>query len=217
MIRNTRRGFNTFGLTPDDDAYETGQRSTTALELRVFGEEANSRLQNWGKERGRDKGIEVADTYVISNTNPENKVPGWGDEGHSGVVILNRKGDPWANYIYDPAGHYPDKEMGEGRVLTGPGVSLDKYVNFQKTGGKDVVVRRYETTPEEEQEIMNRAERIGGNPVPWDWFPVAIGGCTAGVSQAIDGIGPFGPVEKTAFPSRLNDALERAKRYKDKF
>lgn len=124
MIRNTRRGFNTFGLTPDDDAYETGQRSTTALELRVFGEEANSRLQNWGKERGRDKGIEVADTYVISNTNPENKVPGWGDEGHSGVVILNRKGDR---------------------------------------------------------------------------------------------IGPFGPVEKTAFPSRLNDALERAKRYKDKF
>ncbi|WOS61347.1 hypothetical protein [Sinorhizobium fredii] len=198
------------------DVYADVPKTTSALELRDFGEEASSRLPNWGKERkGRDTPVEVADTYVISNTNPVNSVPLVGSDGHIGMVIIPDDDNPENYFLWDPNGSYPSKEFGSDRPLWGPGVSLQDYVRYQMTDGPNVIVRRYDTNAEHEKEIQTRIEQIGGAPLT-DWGLPGMG-CTTGVSRAIDGVGPFGKVDETMWPSKLDEQLERDRRYKQKF
>ncbi|HEV7321562.1 MAG TPA: hypothetical protein VGO04_23405 [Ensifer sp.] len=189
MIRINKRGSVAFGGKPNDDMYERGPRPTTALELRDFGEEANSRLPKWGTERGSDKGVEVAATYVMSNTNPSVL----GDNTHTGVFIDGD--DP---VLWDPAGNYTHREIGSGRTLYGSEFSPEDYLRFQLTDGPDVTVRKFNTTPEQEAEIKKRIDDIGG------------GGfltCTKNVTEAISGIGPFGEVEENWWPAKLDNQL----------
>ncbi|WP_244512644.1 hypothetical protein [Ensifer sp. LC163] len=195
--QGVKPGFNTFGLAPDDDAYETGPKSTTALELREFGEEASSRLPIWGKERGRDEGVEVAATYVMSNTNPTG-YPFLGNNSHTGLFIMPDDGDPEGRLLYDPSGHYKPREMGTGDALYGPEVSPEDYLRYHLTGGPNVTVRKFNTTPEQEAEIQERIDDLGGGGV-FD--------CTTNVTKAILGIGPFGEVEKTEWPVALDNQL----------
>nr|WP_245181237.1 hypothetical protein [Sinorhizobium mexicanum] len=185
--------------------------------MRDFGEEANSRLPNWGKDRRspRDEPVEVADTYVISNTNPVNSVPLFGSDGHTGLVIVPDDENPENNFLYDPNGSYPSKEFGSDRTLWGPGASLKDYVRYQLTDGPAVTVRRYDTNAAQEREIQERIEQIGGSPITNEGLPGM--GCTTGVSRAIDGVGPFGKIDETMWPSKLDEQLERARRYKRKF
>ncbi len=206
MIRNTRRGRSTFRGRTDDDLYETGARSTTALELRDFGEEANSRLPNRGGGHGRDKGVEVAATYVMSNTNPT----GWpiqallGNNMHSGLFIIPDNGDPEGRFLYDPSGSYVSREIGSGRALYGPEVSPEDYLQYQLRDGPNVTVRKFATTPEEEAEIIRRADEIGSG----GWA-----GCTTSVSEAVSGVGPFRGVEKTDWPVVLDRQLRGLNRH----
>ncbi|MBP1882401.1 hypothetical protein [Sinorhizobium mexicanum] len=101
--------------------------TTSALELRDFGEEATSlsRDATSPRPRKRGKGTEVAATYVVSNTNPT----GWplqaflGNNMHSGLFIVPDDGDPEKKFLYDPAGSYMSQEMGSGRPLWARGVS----------------------------------------------------------------------------------------------
>ncbi|WP_429807243.1 hypothetical protein [Ensifer sp. B1-9] len=213
MIRINKRGYDAsgvkpgraaFGGEPDDGLYETGARSTTALELRDFGEEANSRLPNWGTQRGRDKGVEVADTYIMSNTNPTG-YPGLGDNMHSGLFIIPRGGEAEDRLLYDPAGSYMSREMGSGRALYGPEVNPEDYLRYQLHDGPNVTVRRYATTPEEEELIKERVFNLGGAPAA----NLIDTGCTTGVTEAIKGIGPFGQVEQTMWPTKLDEQLRR--------
>ncbi|OCP23194.1 hypothetical protein BC361_23450 [Ensifer sp. LC54] len=188
--------------------YETGPRSTTALKLRDFGEAANSRLPNWGKERGRDGGVEVADTYIMSNTNPT----GWptqallGNNMHSGLFVIPDDGDAEGRFLYDPSGSYMNKEMGSGRALYGAEVSPEDYLPYQLRDGPNVTVRKFATTPEEETEIIRRTDENGGG----GWAD-----CTTLVSKAISGIGPFRDVEETDWPVALDRQLRGLNRHVD--
>ncbi|WP_065786977.1 MULTISPECIES: hypothetical protein [unclassified Ensifer] len=72
---------------------------------------------------------------------------------------------------------------------------------------------RFDTNTEQEDAIRERIEQLGGSPttdlgLPW--------GCTSGVSRAIDGIGPFGKVDETMWPSKLREQFERERRYNGK-
>lgn len=116
MIRMNKRATPPFWGEPDDQ-YDTGARSTTALELRDFGVDANSRLPNRRREHGRDKGVEVADTYVILNTNPVHGLGPFKD-GHAALGIVSDDGDPEKNVVWDPNGYYPDPEMGTERTCS---------------------------------------------------------------------------------------------------
>ncbi|KSV89750.1 hypothetical protein [Sinorhizobium sp. GL28] len=208
MIRINKRAAPPFRGEPDDDLYETGAKSTTALELRDFGEEANSRLPNWGRERGRDEGVEVADTYVMSNTNPS----GWpiqallGNNMHSGLFIIPDNGDAEGRFLYDPSGSYMSKEMGSGRALYGPEVSPEDYLQYQLRDGPNVTVRKFATTPEEEAEIIRRADENGGG----GWAD-----CTTLVSKAVSGVGPFRGVDETDWPVVLDRQLRGLNRHVD--
>lgn len=204
MIRMNKPGYAASGGKPDDDLYETGAKSTTALELRDFGEEANSRLPNWGKERGRDQGVEVADTYVMSNTHPTG-YPGLGDNMHSGLLIIPKGGKAEDRLLYDPAGSYMSREMGSGRALYGPEVNPEEYLRYQLRDGPNVTVRRYATTPHEEEIIKERVFNLGGAPAA-NFIDT---GCTTGVTEAIKGIGPFSQVEQTMWPTKLEEQLLR--------
>lgn len=211
MIRMNKRATPPFWGEPDDQ-YDTGARSTTALELRDFGVDANSRLPNRRREHGRDKGVEVADTYVILNTNPVHGLGPFKD-GHAALGIVSDDGDPEKNVVWDPNGYYPDPEMGTERTLVGPDASIQKLMDYQLTDGDDVVTFQFDTTTEQEEAIRERIEQLGGEPatdlgLPW--------GCTSGVSRAIDGIGPFGKVDETMWPSKLREQFERDMRFKGK-
>ncbi|OCO98903.1 MULTISPECIES: hypothetical protein [unclassified Ensifer] len=197
MIRNSKRGRGAYGARYDDDLYATDPRSTTALELRDFGEEANSRLPSWGKERESDKGVEVADTYIMSNTNPTG-YPLIGNNSHTGLFIVPDNGDPEGRLLYDPSGHYKPREMGSGDALYGEEVSPEDYLRYHLAGGPNATVRKFNTTPDQEAEIQERIDRLGGGGA-FD--------CTTNVTEVIRGIGPFGKVEKTMWPVSLDNQL----------
>lgn len=134
----------------------------------------------------------MAATYVMSkaNLNPFNS--------HTGVFIMPDDGNPEGRFLYDPSGHYMTREMGSGKVLSGPEFSPEDYLQYHLNGGSDMTVRKFDTTPEEEAEIRRQADRLGG------------GGsidCTTNVTKAIGGIGPFREVEETRWPFALDNQL----------
>ena len=190
------------------DVYADVPKTTSALELRDFSEEASSFSPNVAgpRPRKRGKGTEVAATYVVSNTNPT----GWplqaalGNNMHTGLFIIPDDGDPEGRFLYDPAGSYMSREMGSGRALYRPEVSPGDYLRYQLRDGPNVTVRKYATTPEEEEEIKRRAFDLGGAPAA-NWIDT---GCTTGVSEAIKGIGPFHRVEQIMWPTKLDNQLK---------
>lgn len=202
MVRKQIRGL--------QDVYPELPRTTSALELRDFGEEASSFSPNVASPRPskRDKGTDVAATYVVSNTNPT----GWpflGNNMHSGLFIIPDDGDPEGRFLYDPSGSYMSREMGSGRALSGPEVSPEDYLRYQLRDGPSLTVRKYATTSKEEEQIMNRAFDLGGAPAD-RWFDT---GCTTGVSEAIKGVGPFRHVEHTMWPTQLDEQLRGLRKH----
>ncbi|ASQ03709.1 hypothetical protein HR059_09360 [Sinorhizobium meliloti WSM1022] len=195
------------------NVYDEVPKTTSALELRDFSEAANSFSPNVASPRPLEngKGTEVAATYVVSNTNPT----GWplqavlGNNMHSGVFIIPDDGDPEGRFLYNPAGSYMNRQMGSGRTLYGSEVSAEDYVRYQLRDGPNVTVRRYATTPEEEEEIRKRAFDLGGAPAA-NWIDP---GCTTGVSEAIRGIGPFRHVEQTMWPTELDSQLKGLRKH----
>lgn len=158
-----------------------------------------------GRAEAQRRPVRVADTYIISNNN-RRIIPGVGM--HTGLAILSDDGDDEKNALYDPNGSFPAKDIGTGRFLIGPDASLEDYEKFQLTDGPDVTVRRYDTTPEQEQQIMERIDRNGGG-----------GGvsCTQDVAAAVEGIGPFRDVKRMMFPSAFDAHLEERPTYVQKY
>lgn len=89
-----------------------------------------------------------------------------------------------------------------------PSISLEDYEMYQLRDGPDVTVRRYDTTPEQEQEIIENIEDIGGG----NGFS-----CTRDVSEAVRGIRPFREVETTWRPSAFDAHLEERPTYVQKY
>lgn len=195
------------------DVYAELPKTTSALELRDFAQEASSLSPNVAspRPRKRDKGTEVAATYVVTNTNPT----GWplqavlGNNMHSGLFIVPDDGDPEGRFLYDPAGSYMSQEMGSGRALYGSEVSPENYLRYQLRDGPNVTVRKYATTPEEEEQIQKRAFDLGGAPAA-NWADT---GCTTGVTEAIKGIGPFNHLEQTMWPTKLDNQLRGLRKH----
>ncbi len=64
---------------------------------------------------------------------------------------------------------------------------------------------RNPSTPQEEEIITERVFNLGGAPAA-NFIDT---GCTTGVTEAIRGIGPFGEVEQTMWPTKLDRQLRR--------
>lgn len=103
-------------------------------------------------------------------------------------------------FLYDPAGAYmPENQVrGTGDFFSGDAADLDKYVEFWKERGEEAILHKLETTPEQEQEIIDRAIEIGGAA---PFF------CADSVSTALGGVCG---IEGSFFPSRLGDQAEDA-------
>jgi RHS repeat-associated protein len=113
-------------------------------------------------------------TYIVINNNLA--LSGY----HTGLWIIRPGEMP---FMYDPAGSYCGEKCGSGHFGTFADASaFSDYVAFQQSDGPDVQIYGFNTSPEDEDTIMNNAMEAGGADPPW---------CTAMVSQAIAGVGPF--------------------------
>jgi RHS repeat-associated protein len=139
------------------------------------------------------------ETVIIINRNaPWGWVPFTGQ--HSGVATGVNRESTDNQVLYDPAGDYRRRERGSGDALMGDGVNLDEYVKHQLADGPNVEQHRFDTTPQEEQEISKRIEELGGATGLF---------CARRVSQALDGIGPFKGLGSYWRPNALGNALSR--------
>lgn len=132
------------------------------------------------------------ETIVIVNNN----MPIIGT--HSGLMI-SRDGN---NLLYDPAGSYKGQTRGTGGTFDGPDANLADYVQFQKADGPEVLVFRFDTTPQQEAEIAANVEEIG-DPRGWS--------CTTSVSGALNGVGEFKDLGIIRTPSGLENAMVEMK------
>jgi RHS repeat-associated protein len=127
---------------------------------------------------------------------------------HAAVLIDNDgRGNP---ILYDPAGDYRAKNhCGEGDACGGfqeeypglggnPDADLGRYKKFQEKKGSTVKVFVFPTTPQEEKQIADRIDKIGGAA---PFF------CAASVSNALKGIGPFKNLKGSMSPGNLADQL----------
>lgn len=72
---------------------------------------------------------------------------------HSGLYIT-RDGN---RFLYDPAGSCQSQTRGSGGFIEGDEANIGDYINYHHNGGSDVDVTVLNTTPEQEQQIMDRA------------------------------------------------------------
>lgn len=127
---------------------------------------------------------------------------------HSAVRVDNPTGggpvlyDP-AGTVYNPKDEYGGPLRGSGDKFTGEAADLDKYKAAQEKNGSSVKLYRFNTTPEQEKQIADRIDKLGGQK------PLA---CTVGVCQAIQGIGPFKDVGTYRMPGNLEDKLQEIKK-----
>ena len=117
--------------------------------------------------------------------------------GEHAAVSVSNSGDP---VLYDPGGSYRAGARGSGDAFYGAEADLRAFLRFQRRD-RDIVRRiKFRTTPEQEAQIAKRISQVGGKQG---------GFCAVGVSQVLDGIGPFSQLGAPFyFPSSLGDALE---------
>jgi hypothetical protein len=118
--------------------------------------------------------------------------------------------------IYDPSGSYSEGAWiysGRGDIIDWPvyvdsGVSpfLRDYVNYHISTGSHVKTFAYQTTPEQETQIMNNAKIIGGGFGP---------SCAVQTSRAINQVGPFKGLGIKWTPATLEIGLKTLKLIKE--
>ena len=120
-----------------------------------------------------------------------------GGPGHAALHIDNDgTGQP---FLYDPAGSYAPKTGSRGGdLMSGEDASLKNYTDYWQSKGDSVLLHKLDTTPEQEQAIIERAEQIG-NASP--------GLCATSVSGALDGVCG---VEGSVWPSTLGKNADHA-------
>jgi len=124
---------------------------------------------------------------------------GWGSHA---AIFIDRNG---SNFLYDSSGSYhpPKKcgcELGSSRIGTNiEQIAMTDYVRYHRNAGSSVEIYRFNTSSEEEAEIMNRADEQGGG----------LGfSCAADTSSVLSGIGPFKSLRTTWFPGNLANQLK---------
>lgn len=120
-----------------------------------------------------------------------------GGPGHAALHIDNDgTGQP---FLYDPAGSYlPENGVRDGDLMSGEDASLTNYRQYWQNNGDSVRLHTLDTTPAQEQAIMERAEQIG-NASP--------GLCATSVSGALAGVCG---VEGSIWPSTLGKNVDHA-------
>ena len=116
--------------------------------------------------------------------------------GTHSAVYVNNSGSP---VLYDPAGSYVPETSGRGSGdwFEGDEADLSSYIKYHLEDSR-VGLQFFDTSPEEEKEIVERIKEIGG---------VGGGHCTQAVSSAIQGIGPFEKLRMYTTPEGLQRAL----------
>jgi len=154
---------------------------------------------------GKETQIIVTKDYVIDFSVFGRRIK-LGEYGsHAAVRVDNPSGTPT---LYDPAGSYnpTDREggpaRGSGDLIEGKAADLESYVKYQNSLGSDVEVLRFATTPGQEKEIANRAEKQGGAAPCY---------CAKSTSSVISGVGPFDKIKSTFLPGTLSDKLKEIK------
>jgi RHS repeat-associated protein len=120
---------------------------------------------------------------------------GFGD--HASVYTSNGSSDG-GPALYDPAGGFNAEEAGSSGILAQPYADLPGYIAYQNLSGDVVYTYTFNTTPEQEQQIIKNAENLPYAPP---------GSCAKRVSSAIKGVGPFKGIWTTVFPGRLGNQL----------
>jgi RHS repeat-associated protein len=206
--------------TPNDNP---GGLGTFAYNLRFPGQyyQAETGLnQNWNRDYDPISGKYVEsdpiglpagiNTYSYVGSSPLRRIDlfglyttvfisydsnGIGD--HASVYTLNGgpNGEP---SLYDPAGGYNAPLAGELGMLVGPDANVPAYIQYQNGSGDTVYAYTFNTTPEQERQIMINAEKQPYAP-PFT--------CSTRVSNTIKGVGPFKNIKPTFFPARLGGQL----------
>ncbi len=122
---------------------------------------------------------------------------------HSAVRIDNPKGtatlyDP-AGSVYNPTDEYGGPLRGENDTFYGAAANESDYISAQEKLGSKVEVYRFATTPEQEKEIAENIEKMGG-AAPFM--------CTESVSGVIKGVGPFKDLKSIFRPGKLGEELK---------
>jgi RHS repeat-associated protein len=125
---------------------------------------------------------------------------------HAAVYVDNPKGEP---VLYDPAGstYTPEDSWGysargSGDTFLGEFADLDSYVESYKGNDKKTELIVFNTTAEEESQIAENIDSLGG---------VGAFLCSTAVSEVLKGIGPFENLENHLFPGGLSKQLNNIK------
>lgn len=142
-------------------------------------------------------------TYNYVGANPTGAFDPFGLET---VVIINNNGMFGSHvgyfirgFLSDPGGHYQIDRNYECGCDNVP--SIDDYIKYQKEDGPEVITLRFNTTREEENEILKRdveGSTVGG------------GLCATNARNMLSGIGPFKNLSTTFFetPNGLYKSLK---------
>jgi uncharacterized protein RhaS with RHS repeats len=115
---------------------------------------------------------------------------------HAGLYINNEDGQ----LIYDPGGSYQvnGHYAGSGDTFEGNDANLGPYYTSQVGDGPDVELYAFNTSKDDEDKIRNNIDQQGGMPPLW---------CARGVSNALNGVGPFAGLGSYGTPAGLGGAL----------
>lgn len=122
------------------------------------------------------------------------------EDSGPGHAALHIDDDGTGNeFLYDPAGSYsPPNQPRGGDLFSGSAANLDNYKRYWESKGDTVNLHKLNTSPQQEQEIIQRAENIG----------TTMGGfCASSVSGALGGVCE---IEGSMWPSTLGDNASNA-------
>jgi len=116
--------------------------------------------------------------------------------GSHAALLIDNGGNP---ILYDPAGMYGGSHhCGSGQACGDLDADASKYKKFHQDNGSTVKFFVFKTTPQEEKQIADRIDQLGGAA---PFF------CATSVSNALSGIGPFKNLKGSMFPGTLADQL----------
>jgi hypothetical protein len=116
--------------------------------------------------------------------------------GTHAALLVDNGGD---SILYDPAGAYsPAHRCGSGDACGGGSADQKKFKKFHGDRGSEVRFFVFNTTPQQEHEIVERIMTAES---------AAPGFCALSVSNALSGIGPFKNLKPNLFPGSLANQL----------